>query len=141
MYTSLEPFIVWFIILAVCAFAYVKGGRAERWGALIVLTGSIYAFLVHLLAPKGIQPALLLMGEGAIGAAFLMMAMRYPAAWLGGAVLLQAIQCSLHAYYFVGERKHDLTYAAINNIDTLGILICLTIGAVMAWRRTAKAAK
>lgn len=141
MYTSLEPFIVWFIILAVCVFAYVKGERAERWGALVVLSGSIYALMINMLTPKGIQPALLLLGEGAMGVAYLMMAMRYPAAWLGVVVLLQAIQCSLHAYYFVGQRPRDLTYAVVNNVDTLGILICLTVGAVLAWRRSAKAAK
>ncbi|MFY8142325.1 MAG: hypothetical protein ACOVMT_00375 [Caulobacter sp.] len=141
MYTSLGPFVVWFTILAVCAFAYFKGDRPERWGAVTVLGGSIYALLIHLLMPEELRPTLLLLGEGVMGVVYLMLAMRYPSAWLGVVVLLQAIQCSLHAYYLVGERKRDLTYAVINNIDTLGILACLTLGAVLAWRRRIRAEK
>jgi hypothetical protein len=141
MYTSLGPFVVWFTILAVCAFAYFKGDHAERWGALTVVGGSVYALAIHLLLPKELRPIFLLMGEGVMGVTFLMLAMRYPSAWLGVVVLLQAIQCSLHAYYLVGERKHDLTYAVINNVDTLGILTCLTIGTLLAWRRRTQAAK
>lgn len=141
MYTSLGPFVVWFLILAVCAFAYFKGDRAERWGALTVLGGSVYAFLIHLLIPSELRATLLLLGEGVMGATFLMLAMRYPSAWLGVVVLLQAIQCSLHAYYLVGQLKRDLTYAVINNVDTLGILACLAIGASLAWRRRVRAGK
>lgn len=135
MYSSIVPILVWLLILAVFAFAWVKGGQPERWGVAIVLAGGGFALLVHLVAPASIQALLLLAGEGAMGLAFLMLALRYASPWLGGAMLFQAIQFSLHAYYLVGELPRDRTYAVINNIDTVGVLACILTGALITWRK------
>jgi hypothetical protein len=50
-------------------------------------------------------------------------------------MILQAVQFSLHAYYLVGERPHDRSYAIVNNIDTLGVLLCILVGTLLAWRQ------
>ncbi|WP_421736671.1 hypothetical protein [Caulobacter sp.] len=141
MYSSIVPILIWLIIIAVCAFGWIKGGAPERWGVAIVLSGSAYALLAHMVTPLSLQPLLLLAGEGAMGLAFLMLALRYASPWLGGAMLFQAIQFSLHAYYLVGELKRDRTYALVNNIDTLGVLVCILVGAVLAWRKRTHLAK
>ncbi|WP_425994908.1 hypothetical protein [Caulobacter sp. DWR1-3-2b1] len=141
MYSSLEPILVWLLIIAVFAFAWAKGGAPERWGVGIVLAGGAFALLVHWGAPASLHALLLLGGEGAMGLAFLMLALRYASPWLGGAMLFQAIQFSLHAYYLVGELPRDFTYAVINNIDTLGVLACILLGALLAWRKRNRLAK
>jgi hypothetical protein len=141
MYTSLAPIFGWTVLIAILAFAWIKGGVSERYGVVIVLVGAAFAFLVHMLAPTALQPFLLLSGEGAMGVAFLVLALRYTSPWLGGAMLFQAIQFSLHAYYLVGELPRDYTYAVINNIDTLGVLACILVGTLMAWRKRTRAAK
>ena len=76
-----------------------------------------------------------------MGLAFLTLALRHASPWLGGAMLFQAIQFSLHAYYLVGELPRDFTYAVINNIDTIGVLACILVGALLAWRKRMRAAK
>ncbi len=141
MYSSIVPVLAWVVLVAICGFAWIKGGQPERLGVAIVLGGSAFALIVHLAAPASIQPLLLLAGEGAMGLAFLMLALRYASPWLGGAMLFQAVQFSLHAYYLVGELKRDRTYALVNNIDTFGVLVCILFGAVMAWRKRVRAAK
>ncbi len=135
MYTSLAPLIGWMATLVVCALAWVKGGAPERIGGIIVFVSSVAALLIQLFLPGPKQSIPLLLGEGLIGFGFLILALRYASPWLGGAMLLQAIQFSLHAYYLVGEVPHDRTYAIVNNLDSLGVLICILIGTVQAWRR------
>jgi hypothetical protein len=63
------------------------------------------------------------------------LAVRYASLWLGATMLLQAGQFSLHAFYLVMERPHDLIHAWINNINTVGISICIVVCAVTAIRR------
>ena len=141
MYTSIAPIFGWVVLVAVLALASWKGGQAERFGVAIVLIGAAFAFLVHLSAPSSLQTFLLLAGEGAMGVAFLVLALRYISPWLGAAMLLQAIQFGLHAYYLVGELPRDRTYAIVNNLDSLGVLLCILVGTVLAWRKRVRLAK
>ena len=141
MYSSLTPILAWVALVAICSFAWVKGGQPERFGVAIILAGSAFAFLIHVAAPRSVQPLLLLGGEGSMGLAFLLLALRYASPWLGGAMLFQAVQFSLHAYYLVGELPRDRTYALINNVDTFGVVACILVGALLAWRKRSRAAK
>ena len=141
MYTSLAPIVGWTVLITILAVALLKGGVSERYGVLIVLLGAAYAFLTHVFASATLQPLLLLAGEGAMGGAFLLLALRYASPWLGGAMLFQAVQFSLHAYYLVGELPRDRIYALINNLDTLGVLACILVGTLLAWRRRSRLAK
>ena len=50
-------------------------------------------------------------------------------------MLFQAVQFTLHAWYLLAERKADIFHAVVNNLDTVGILVCLLIGTITAWRR------
>ncbi len=135
MYTSFAPMIGWVVLAIVLVLACWKGGSAERMGVVIVLAGAAYALLVHTIAPKSATALLLLLGEGVMGGGFLYLALRYMSQWLGVAMLLQAIQFSLHAYYLVGELPRDRTYALINNLDSIGVLACILIGTLITWRR------
>lgn len=125
----------WALIFCVCVFAMAKGGQAERYGAMIVVAGTVGVAAVHMTIPREFQGGLLLALDGFVGGGFLLLALRYASFWLGGALLLQAIQFSLHAYYFVTGARRDNTYALINNLDSAGVLLCILLGALIAWRR------
>ncbi|MBI1686562.1 hypothetical protein [Caulobacter hibisci] len=132
---------IWIAIVALVAFAWAKGGRAERFGALAILLGALGVSATHVLLPRSAQPIILLIDDAALAVAFLMLAMRFVSPWLGVAMLLQAVQFSLHAYYLVVEKPHDYLYKSVNNINTVGVLLCVLFGTILAWRRSARAAK
>ncbi len=123
------------VLLATFAFALWKGDAAERLGSGFNLTAGLLAmFLQHVLDPD-VQPVALLVADAALAAGFLFLAIRFASLWLGAAMLLQAVQFSLHAYYLVGDVPHDHLFAEVNNIDSIGILICIVGGTVVSWRR------
>ncbi|OHB34107.1 MAG: hypothetical protein A2882_03095 [Phenylobacterium sp. RIFCSPHIGHO2_01_FULL_70_10] len=127
--------LLWVLLLAVCAFAFSRGGEPERWGAGLILAITVASALGDALLPQGIFLVARLLAEGALALGFLFVAIRYASLWLGGVMLLQAVQFSLQAYYFVTHRAHDATYVVINNIDFFGILACLTAGTLASSRR------
>jgi hypothetical protein len=123
------------VIFTVCALALAKGAPSERFGAIIVLVTTLGVELVHLLAPRNNQSLMLLGIDGLVAAGFLIIALRYASLWLSGAMLFQAVQFSLHAYYLVTQQPLDRNYKTINNIDTAGVLLCILIGTLVSWRR------
>ncbi|HZZ37435.1 MAG TPA: hypothetical protein VFE03_17055 [Caulobacteraceae bacterium] len=123
------------VLVGTFAFAWWKGDLAERIGGSINLAAGVFAFAIHPLLSKDVQPVALLVVDAALAMGFLFLAIRYTSLWLGVAMLLQAVQFSLHAYYLVTEAAHDWNYARINNIDTTGINLMIIIGTVIAWRR------
>lgn len=125
------------VIFTVCALALVKGAPPERFGAVIVLVTTLCVALVHLFAPEESQGFMLLGVDGLVAAGFLVIALRYASLWLGGAMLFQAVQFSLHAYYLVTQQPLDRNYKTVNNIDTAGVLLCILIGTLVSWRRRA----
>lgn len=127
--------LLWALLLAVCAFAFSRGGPPERWGAGLLLAITVASALGDALLPQGIFLVARLIAEGAMAMGFLLVAIRFASLWLGGVMLLQAVQFSLQAYYFVTHRAHDATYVVINNIDFFGILACLTAGTLAASHR------
>jgi hypothetical protein len=141
MHLQIAPLLGWGATFLVCGLAWTKGSAAERWGSLIVLVGAVVALLVQMFLPARSESVAMLLSEGLYSLAFLMLALRYTSPWLGGAMLLQAMQFGLHAYYIVAERRHDLTYGIVNNLNSAGVLICILLGIVASSRRRARAAK
>ena len=139
MYQSLLPLIGWAATLAVAVFAWWKGGPAERTGALLIVGAAAAVWLTHNLFPRDIAASALLVIDAAMAAGFLILAIRYASPWLGGAMLFQAAQFSLHAYYLVMEKPYDRLYSVINNVDTVGVLLCILVGTLIAWRARARA--
>jgi hypothetical protein len=134
MYQSPLPMIGWAATLAVLAFAWWKGGSAERYGASLKLITSLVAFAVHHLLNQETISVALLVADGVLAVGFLILAIRYSSLWIGAAMLLQGGQFSLHAFYLVAELPRDRLYAIANNLVTLAILLCILAGTVIAWR-------
>jgi len=136
MYTSLEPIIGWLVLLGTCLYAWFKGAAPERIGAALLLLGTIAALLFQVTLSDTARVTPTLIGEGLLALGFLILAIRYASLWLGGAMILQGIQFSLHAFYIVMERHHDWLFAAVTNLVTFGIIICIVLGTTLTWRRT-----
>ena len=139
MYHSVLPVIGWSVLLGVFALAWFRGGRAEQYGASLKLATSLIALAVHHLLKQGAISGALLTADGVLAVGFLALAIRYSSLWIGVAMLLQAGQCSLHAWYLVNALERDRFYAISNNLISIGILTCILVGTVISWRRRAKA--
>jgi hypothetical protein len=136
---TLNPVVlaIWLTILATFILSVWKGGVAERWAGSLVAAGALSAFIIHRTVPDGAIPLVLLFAEFLLACGFLALAVRFAFLWLGAAMLLQAVQFTLHAWYLLLERPRDPLFSMINNIDTMGILACILFGSLLAWRRRA----
>jgi hypothetical protein len=121
-------------LLGVTAFAWVKGSLAERAGATINLAAAGLVILVHASLGGDTRPLALLAVDGLLAVGFLILALRYASLWVGAALVFQAMQFGLHATYLVRHLAFDITYARVNNIDSLGILLSLAAGVAAAGR-------
>lgn len=135
MYQSIVPILGWAVTLMVCGLALWKGGQPERLGGLLIIAAGAAVWFCHaMLAPANANMALLIV-DGVMSAGFLLLALRYASPWLGAAMMLQATQFSLHAYYLVVEKAHDRLYAVVNNLVTVGVLASMLVGVFYAARR------
>ncbi|WP_296595998.1 hypothetical protein [Phenylobacterium sp.] len=130
------------VFSVLCAiFALWKGGRAERSAALVVLANIAIGQLGRVVAP-GADGMIRLVNDGLTALVLLGVTVRYGAMWMGGVMLFYAAQFAMHSYYLVTMRKTgDYLNALINNINFTGIIWCLVIGTVVAWRRRTVAAR
>lgn len=136
MYTSIAPIVGWLLLLGTCLFAWIKGAAPERFGAALLLAGTIAALVIQLTLPVAARTTPTLIGEGILAVGFLVLAIRYAILWLGVAMILQGIQFSLHAFYLVMERPRDFSFALITNLVTVAIIACILIGTFTAWKRS-----
>ncbi|MDP1872758.1 hypothetical protein [Phenylobacterium sp.] len=131
--------LLWALLLVVSAYAYLRGGRPERSGAIVVFVVTLASAIGDFAMPDNAFLIARLIAEGVAAVGFLLIAIRYGSVWIGGVMLLQAAQFSLHAIYFVTARSHDTPYVIVNNLNFLGILACLTAGTLAASRRRRRA--
>ena len=117
-----------------CLFAFWKGGRAERAAAIAVAANMLIGQTGHLIAP-GLNDQIRLINDGLTALILLGITVRYGAMWMGGVMLFYAAQFAMHSFYIVMQKDPDYLRALINNIDYLGIVSCLIIGTIVAWRR------
>ena len=115
-------------------FAIWKGGMAERLAAGVIMANVAIGDVGQTLAPQS-EGLIRLCNDGLAAVALLVITLRYGAVWMGGVMLFYAAQFALHSYYLVTERPdNDYLHAMINNINWSGIIWCLIIGTIVAWR-------
>ena len=137
--SSLSFYLLQVGFLAACAaFALWKGGRADRYGALVVLA-NLAIGVVDTWYFSQDEALIELCNDGLAAVILLIVTMRYAAPWMGAVMLLYAAQFSLHSFYLVTDRRPDYLHAVINNVDFTGIILCLVAGAAVAWSQRARA--
>jgi hypothetical protein len=121
--------------VATVGFALWKGDRATRAAAVAFGLLDVATFIVNPTFRNIASETILLVIDFICAVTFLLLAVRYASLWLGAAMIFQAAQFSLHAYYLVMELPHDLLHAWINNADDWGIMVSIVVGVVLAIRR------
>lgn len=116
-----------------CLFALWKGGAGERAAAVAVIVNLLIGQVCHRVTPELDDP-IRVANDGLTALALLVVTVRCAAPWMGVVMLFYAAQFSMHAFYLITERKGDYLHALINNIDFIGINLCLVIGTIVAWR-------
>lgn len=123
-------------VLFACLFAFAKGGVAERAGAAVILAnllgGMVNEAQLH-------DQLITLVIDAVTALALLALAVRYASFWLGGVMLLYALQFGLDAYYLVLGQPRDDLHIMLNNIDFVAVSACLGTGTALAWRRRRRA--
>ena len=139
MPTTLPAQVLWVAIVAACLFGLLKGGPAERIGAGLTLLISAAFVIVNELVPEAARAVPHLVLDGVLALGFLVLAVRYASLWIGAVMLLQGVQFSLHAYFFVTKLTPGVTYAIVNNLVTWGTLLGIVLG-TLAYMRQSRAA-
>jgi hypothetical protein len=130
-------YILILFVLITCLFTFVKGGPAERVGAVVILAN----LLAGVLNEAQLHDQLITLAiDGLTALALLVVAVRYASFWLGGVMLLYALQFGLDAYYLVLEQPRDNLHVILNNIDFFAVSLCLSTGTALAWRRRVRLA-
>jgi hypothetical protein len=121
---------LWGANFAVAGFAIWKGDTAVRWAAVTQVAAS----MVSLFRLGGADWAETVeLGAGLLSAGvYLMLAVRFANLWIGAAMLLQAAEFSLDAFYLVTDRPLDHLHAWVNNTCEWGIVLCILLGAILA---------
>jgi len=142
MFHSVLPVLVILTTALTAVLALWKGDAAARIAGTINFINAVAlpSFRMLLMQPQSGE-ILQLAGDLFWAIGLLMLVVRYASPWLGVTMLLQAVQFSLHAYYMVMERQHDLLHAWVNNLDEVGISVCITVGVVLAIHRRSTLAR
>ena len=121
---------LWGANLAVAGFAVWKGDTAVRWAAVMQVAASAVSLLKFGSADLTETFEL---GTGLLTAGvYLLLAVRFANLWIGAAMLLQAAEFSLDAFYLVTDRPLDHLHAWVNNTCEWGVVLCILLGAVLA---------
>ena len=104
----------------------------EGIGAGLVLLIALFGGVVNQFPTETSRQIGHLIADGVLALGFLAVAVRYGSLWLGGAMLFQAAQFSLHAFFFVTQKPQNSLYGVVNNVNLFGVLVCLLIGALAA---------
>ncbi|HEX7887595.1 MAG TPA: hypothetical protein VF474_16600 [Phenylobacterium sp.] len=126
--------------LGACVFAFTMGGSAERYAAGVIILNMALGYGVRATFPEAAS-SFKLVNDGLAASALLVLAVRYAAPWLGGAMLFYAAQFALHSYFLVLNLPASASRAHINNLNFAGITCCLVAGTVVTWRRRARAGR
>jgi len=142
----MSPFLTYILLtlllVGVCLFAVWRGGPAERAGAVVVLVMVIVERGLQAVMPQGWWVVLGLSCDALNALGLLAVTLRYASLWLGGAMLFYAAQFTLHSFYFVtGRKDSDWLHMAVTDVNFGGILVCLVVGTLLAWRARQHAAE
>jgi len=130
------------LLVATVLFAWIKGGSGERVGASAVAISWIGCEAVQMLAPEAARPMVFLGFDFALATALLVAALRFPSFWLGATMMVQAFALAGHALHLEDggpEQGIGRAYAAIMNLTSFMLLLCLAASTWAAWAKRRKA--
>jgi hypothetical protein len=140
MFKELSSQIYLVFLFLTVAFAWWKGGRAERIGSLFNAIISI-GVIVFQTATRGAYETIpMLIADGLLATGFLFLAFRYASLWLASAMVLQSATFLIHASLLMGLLPHGertnyyYYYATMNALGAL-VMLSILLGTAGAWRQ------
>ena len=118
-----------------CLVALWQGEIPERVAASLLIVSVVLITVVSKFVAIPNFPLVELITDAVAAVGFLVLTLRYGNLWLGATMLFCAAQFALHSFYLVTERPHDLFHVIVNNIDTIGMVLCMAVGTALAVRR------
>lgn len=118
------------VVTLLCAWAWFRGGPAERMGAVVLFLGWIFSILFHEIREGGPGPVVVII-DIAMALAFIALLIRYHKIWL---VLIVACQVNLVAAHFVAIPQFIdgwSFFAVINIWGGYGLLFSMALGMVL----------
>jgi hypothetical protein len=117
------------VLVSVCVLSWIKGRRAERFGAALYGGSVIVTFLFEI-ATGGPPPIAVELGfDTLVAIGFLMLAIGYNNLWLGAAMIIKGVQLAVHATHLTDV--NDPYFAGFNlyaaSLNLISLLILLTI--------------
>ena len=120
--------------LAVCLFAWFKGGPAERLGSSLFSASVLGTTLAELVTGQGTPVMYELFLDTGVAIGFLALSIRYNNLWLGAAMIVKGVQLAIHATHLTdGDDPYFLgfnLYAAGLNLISLLISFIMLGGAI-----------
>ncbi len=126
------------LLLAVCAFAWLKGAPAERYGSLLILALNVLADIALALAYPRFPGLILASLDFTLAGGLLLLAVRYSSVWLGLAMLLQSVSLCSHAFLFDGFGLGPAQRVELNNGVSYMMLVCMVVASTISWRSRSK---
>lgn len=125
------------LALAVCGFAMWKGDMPVRLGGLAVICCWIAAVSAQVTFGARAPTIPVLIADGVLATAFLILALRYASVWLGGAMMLQSASFAVHAEHLSSSALSAANYVLAVNGLGYAVLLTLFCATVAQWRRRA----
>lgn len=134
MYQTLQSQILLGLILFSVAFAWWKGGRPERVGALFNGVIAVGVTVLQTFLNDALQTLPILIADGVLAIGFLVLAIRYASLWLGAAMILQAMGFMMHSALLLGliADPEYAYYAAMNSMSA-GVILSIILGTAYTW--------
>jgi hypothetical protein len=138
MFTEFASQFVLILVFLAVAFAWWKGGRAERIGSLFNAVICIGVTSFQALTDGSFGTVPILIADGVLATGFLFLAFRYASLWLGTVMVLEAAAFLVHASKLMellpeGHPPAFYYYAAMN-ITSILVPLTILVGTAQAWR-------
>jgi hypothetical protein len=127
------------VIFLCCALGLLKGGPAERIGALLIMSFYVVGDVLLVLAGSSFPLTAIFMGDFIFALSLLIVALRYSSLWLGCAMLLQSVALCSQGLSFGGDGLGAHEQLWLNNSVSMLMMACIVAGSISSWRRRIKA--
>lgn len=126
-----------FLSVGTLVFAWLKGGPAERLGALVNVGLSFMVTVFQGISDAAFGTIPILIADGLIATGFLILALRFASLWLAAAMVLQGAVFTLHAAVLIElvPDSHLYYYYAVMNAAGMAVLLAIVAGTVASWLR------
>jgi hypothetical protein len=121
--------------LCCCAFGLIKGGPAERIGAILIVVSYVVGDIAFAFAKPNFPTSAIFGIDFLLAVSLLAVAIRYNSLWLGCAMVLQSVDLCSQGLSFSGDGLGVQDELWLNNGVSVLMLSCVVAGSAASWRQ------